>query len=314
MTWTDLPPRRAAVLWGGDSPERQVSLASGQCVAEALGDAAYEPTLIDPAREPLEAVDWELFDVCFIALHGGAGEDGRVQHQLERIGVPYTGSGPEASRRAMSKSAAKERFQRAWVPTPAFRLLEAAADDAAVARAAAGLGLPLVVKPDALGSSLGVSVVEEAGQLPAALNAARYHGSPVLMERAIRGRELTVSVLNRRALPVLEIVTDEAVFDYQAKYHSPRTEYRFRTGLPPQTLSAVSGVAVAAAAALDTRGLVRVDVMLDERRRPWVLEVNTVPGMTRRSLSPMAAAASGLDMPALCDWMVRDALRLEVCP
>ena len=296
------------VLYGGDSPGREISLASGRCVASALQAAGHDVSLIDPAETSIETVDWHNVDVCFIALHGGAGEDGRIQQRLEQQGVRYTGSGPAASRLAMSKLAGKQRFRAAGIATPQFVPIEPSDTAARVADKVARLGYPLIVKPDEQGSSLGVEVVMESAQLAAAMDHSRQFGPRALAERLVVGRELTISILGRRALPVLEIVSPDGLFDYQAKYRSPDTEYRFRTGLSQAVLSRVSQTALAAAEALQTRGLVRVDVILDSEDRPWVLEVNTVPGMTERSLSPKAAAEAGLDMPRLCDWIVRDAL------
>ncbi|MCH8044858.1 MAG: D-alanine--D-alanine ligase [Planctomycetes bacterium] len=296
------------VLYGGDSPEREISLASGRSVARALQSAGHDVSLIDPAETVIEAINWHDVDACFIALHGGAGEDGRIQQRLQQQGVPYTGSDPAASRLAMSKRASKDAFRAAGIPTPPCVLVEPCDTPSQAARKVIPLGYPMIVKPDEQGSSLGVEVVTEAVELAAATRRCRQFGPQVLAERLVVGRELTISVLGRRALPVLEIVSPNGLFDYRAKYSSPDTEYRLRTGLSEAVLADVSQVAVTAAEALATRGLVRVDVILDREDRPWVLEVNTVPGMTERSLSPKAAAEAGLDMPQLCDWIVRDAL------
>jgi len=300
------------VLAGGDSAERDVSLVSGRCVQRALEEAGYRVRRVDPALQPLENVDWSDVDACFIALHGGAGEDGRVQQALLEGGVPYTGSGPAASRLAMSKSAAKERFLQAGVPTPDYVLLNQADSPQVAAGKVAPLGFPLVVKPEGQGSSLGVSIVPSAEDLGRAVAAAHRFDPFAIAETYVAGRELTVSVLGRRPLDVLEIVPPDGLFDYEAKYRAPATEYRFKTGLSPEHLAYVAQTAVAAAAALGTAGLVRVDLLLDEVGLPWVLEVNTVPGLTDRSMAPMAAARAGLSMPRLCDWMIREGLRQQV--
>ncbi len=307
----DFRSLRVAVLAGGDSSERQISILSGWQVVSALEAAGHEPSWIDPAESELSAISCDQFDACFIALHGGAGEDGRVQAALERIGIPYTGSGPTASRLAMSKSASKERFLQAGVPTPSYALVHASeSDDERVARAAR-IGFPVIVKPDSQGSSLGVGIAESAQQLEDRLRESFALDSFVVIERCVRGREFTVALLDRRPLPLLEIAAAEPVFSFDAKYSSAETEYRFETGLPHAVETLLSETAIAAAAALGTCGLVRVDLMLDEQQQLWVLEVNTVPGLTARSLAPQAAERAGITMPALCTWMLHDCLTRE---
>ena len=305
---------RVAVLAGGDSAERNVSLASGAQVLAALRRVGHQAQSFDPVAVDLDDIAWSEFDACFIALHGGAGEDGRVQQRLERLGVPYTGSGPAASRLAMSKSASKERFFLAGVPTQPYVLLHESDPPADAARKAPCLGFPVVVKPDGQGSSLGLGFADSPGELARAFSAARHYDSFVLVEPWIDGREFTVAVLGRHALPLLEIATPRGLFDYQAKYSDDATQCRVDTGLAEPIAARLEQVAVAATAALGTTGLSRVDLMLDRADRPWVLEVNTVPGLTDHSLAPRAAAWAGLDLHALCDWMVRDCLALEVVP
>ncbi len=299
---------RVALLSGGDSAEREVSLASGDQVAWAVASLGHQVERFDPATIELHEFDWRAFDVCFIALHGGAGEDGRVQAALESLGVPYTGSNPAAARLAMSKSAAKARFDRCGVPTlPAIVFSGDELFDRVAARVAP-LGYPLAVKPDSQGSSLGVGFAANEQELAArAIDASRYD-SQLLAEPWIDGREFTVAVLGRRALPLLEIATPQGWFDYQAKYESDATEYRFETGLSETTVARLQAIAVAAAEALDTSGLVRIDLMLDRDGRAWVLELNSVPGLTSHSLAPKAAARAGIDFPSLCHSMLEDAV------
>ena len=300
--------RRVALLAGGDSAEREVSIASGQQVELALSESGWSPFLIDPAEDDLAAVDWSAFDVCFVALHGGAGEDGRIQQQLEQFGVPYTGSGPAASRLAMSKSAAKERFAECGVASLPYALISAAGTKGSEKKLET-LGFPLVVKPDGQGSSLGVNVASGPDDLVRCVaESARYDYCAVI-EPFVLGREFTISLLGRDPLPMIEIVAAQRLFTYEAKYSSPATEYRLDSKLPWTVEAELYRTAVAAAEALGTAGLVRVDLMLDENQRPWVLEVNTIPGMTERSLSPRAARGAGMEMPALVDWMVRDAIQ-----
>ncbi|HEY2760552.1 MAG TPA: D-alanine--D-alanine ligase [Pirellulales bacterium] len=293
-----------AVLYGGDSSEREISLASGQQAALALSLAGHQPVLIDPAEIELHKVDWRAFDICFIALHGGAGEDGRIQAKLDQLGVRYTGSFPEACGLAMRKSASKRRFANRGVPTPSWFTF--AVDSQHVAWSE--MEFPVVIKPDSQGSSLGVSVAHSANDLQRCIAGAGRYDSKLIAERLIVGREFTVSLLGRDPLPLLEIVAPTPIFSYDAKYASPITRYRFDSKLIGPIEAALYRAAISAAEALGTSGLVRVDLMLDSQNRPWVLELNAIPGLTARSLSPRAAGAAGIDMPALVDWMIRDAL------
>jgi D-alanine-D-alanine ligase len=302
------PRWRIVVLAGGQSAERTISLRSGAAVVSALVAAGHRATAIDPAEGAISNIDWLRFDAAFIALHGGEGEDGRVQQELESRGVPYTGSCPMACRLAMSKSASKDRFIEFGIPTPPFVPFAASDRAATVADRVARLGYPLVIKPDAQGSSLGVTVTDSRAELDHAISAAAEYDNALLAEAFIRGREFTVAVLNDRPLPVLEIVTPQRVFSYDAKYASPLTEYRFEFELPNPQRAALTRAAVAATQALGTSGLARVDLMLGQDGRPCVLEVNTSPGMSPRSLAPQAAARAGLDMPQLCDQLVQECL------
>jgi len=303
------PTLRVALFAGGDSAEREVSLRSGVEVAAALRAAGHTVAFIDPAEADLARLDLKnRCDVCFLALHGGAGEDGRIQQWLEDRRIPYTGSGPLASLAAMSKSLSKIVFRRHGVPTPPYVVIKPHDPPERVAQRVSPLGFPVVVKPDGQGSSLGVGIARCVEELADRLAQGRRYDDWVLAEQYIGGREFTVSVLGRKALPPLEVVGHEEIFDYGSKYASTIIEYRFQTGLGPMKVQELSDTAVAAARALATSGLVRVDVRLDTNLCPWVLEVNTLPGMTDHSLAPKAAAQAGLDMPALCDWMLRDAL------
>ena len=214
----------------------------------------------------------------------------------------------------MSKSASKERFFLAGVPTQPYVLLHESDTPQDAAAKVPGLGYPVVVKPDAQGSSIGLGHADSPEELATAFSAARVYDPFVLVEPWIDGREFTVAVLGRRPLPLLEIATPRGMFDYEAKYSDDATQYRVDTGLPEAVAARLEQAAVAATAALGTAGLARVDLMLDRALRPWVLEVNTVPGMTDHSLAPQAAAWAGLELHALCDWMVRDCLALEVVP
>lgn len=304
-------PLHVAVLAGGNSAERKVSLASGRAVSRAIFAAGHLVEIVDPADRDLAGIRWSDFDLGFIALHGGAGEDGQVQGLLESAGLPYTGSGPEASRLAMSKSAAKERFLAAGVPTAEYVVFDEDEGHKRGGFCYEQMGFPLVVKPDRQGSSIGVTFAANAAELRVGVDAARGFDSRVLAERWIDGREFTVALLGRRPMPLLEIVTPRALFDYEAKYESALTEHRFDHALSDAVAESLAAAALAAADSLDTCGLVRVDLMLDRVGQPWVLEVNTVPGLTDHSLAPKAAAQAGMSMVDLCRWMIEDALLTE---
>jgi D-alanine-D-alanine ligase len=290
---------------GGTSAERAVSLESGRAVARALRQSGHVVTAVDPAETDLATYPWQQVDVCFIALHGPAGEDGTVQRLLEDRQVPYTGSGPAASRLALSKSASKERFLQHGISTPPYVLVHESDTAGEIQQKAAGIGYPLVVKPDSQGSTLGVSIVAAPDHLARALTACFSLEAFGLIERRIVGREMTVAVLEREPLPILEIISPRELFDYQAKYHDDSVEHRFDLGLADEVLRDIERTAVASASALGTRGLCRVDLILDQHQRPWVLEVNTIPGFTDHSLAPKAAAKAGISFPNLCNRLVR---------
>lgn len=299
---------RVAVLAGGDSDERTISLQSGAAVQAALTARGHLAVPLDPALVDLASIDWSPFDVAFLALHGRFGEDGQVQRMLEQAGIPYTGSDAVASQLAFSKSAAKERWLQCGVPTPPYVLLHYSDDMPRVERLVAEIGYPLVAKPDTQGSSLGVSWVQEPAELPAALRRCFDYDSFGLVERAIVGTEWTVGLLDELILPPLHIETSRPIFDYHAKYHDDATRYSFGEGWPGEVLQRLSDVAVAACRALGVKGLARVDVRLDTQHQPWVLEVNTIPGLTEHSLVPKAAAHAGIDFADLCERMLQACL------
>ena len=299
---------RVVVLAGGDSPERPVSLASGEQVARALAETGHRVVRFDPSVTEIEAIPWHAYDACFLALHGGAGEDGRVQERLAALGVPFTGSSARASRLAMCKSASKERFFQVGVPTQPYVLLHESDSAADITGKTASLRYPVVVKPDSQGSSLGLGVAHTVDELQQAARAALAIDPFAIVEPYILGREFTVALLGRQPLPLVEIITPGGLFDFEAKYESAMTDYGFDVGLLPDTVAEIEQTAIGAAEALGTAGLVRVDVILDRRARPWVLEVNTIPGMTTHSLAPKAADRVGLSLLALCEWMLEDCL------
>jgi D-alanine-D-alanine ligase len=299
------PSLRVAVLAGGDSDEREISLKSGMAVVAALSERGHRVLHLDPAIVDLSGIDWDQFDVAFVALHGRFGEDGQVQQILDAAHVHYTGSNALASHLAFSKSAAKERFALFGVPTPQYSLIHYNDGLNEIDRIAAELGYPLVVKPDTQGSSLGVSIVRSPRELPAAIKNCFLLDAFGILETMIEGTEWTVGLIDRQILPAIKIETDREFFDWQAKYEDDSTRYIFDSNLPQAVINNIQQVAQAACESLGTSGLARVDLRLDHENQPWVLEVNTVPGFTDHSLLPKAAARQGIDFPTLCDRIVR---------
>lgn len=293
---------------GGVSSEREVSLHSGQGVARALKRAGHEVVEVVLDEEALGGLREACVDVAFLALHGAFGEDGGIQALLEEAGIAYTGCGPEASRVAMDKVASKERFAAAGVATPDYVVIDAPGWEEKLDEISTLSPERLVVKPSAQGSSIGVSIVGCDGVGEAISQALSYDGRAIV-ERFISGRELTVGVVGRRALPVIELRPRTGFFDYDAKYTKGLTEYVVAPELPDGLTQRAREAALGAFECLGCRDLGRVDMMADEAGGVWVLEVNTIPGFTETSLVPMAAAAVGSDFPALCDQIVRMALR-----
>lgn len=297
-----------AVLMGGSTGEREVSLRSGAAVARALRGLGFEVLEFDLRSPDVGPVAASTADVAFIAIHGGFGEDGRLQKALEVAGIPYTGSGPYASALAMDKLQSKAAFAACDVPTPAFRTIRADSPPGVVLSLADALRYPVVIKPRAEGSSLGVSFHRSPNTLMEGASAALRFGRVALMERAIAGRELTVGILGGIPLPVVEIQTRRSLFDFSAKYSDPDTRYVPNPDLPKAVLERAQETALKAHRALEAGYLSRIDLILDEHGVPFVLEANTVPGMTERSLLPMAAAAAGIEFPELCRFIVDAAL------
>lgn len=293
---------RVAVLMGGRSSERQVSLDSGAGVLAALRSRGVTAEPVDGLPALIPALAAGRFDRVFNVLHGRDGEDGVVQGLLAAYGIPCTGSGVLASALTMDKAMTKRVLDVAGLPTCPWGLAETLeAAEAVLAR----LGAPLIAKPVAEGSTVGVARITEAGQLAAGYAAARAHG-PVLLERLITGHECTVAVLAGTALPPIRIVPEGGFYDYHAKYIADSTSYLIPTGLGRDLDDRMARLAEAAFAVTGCAGWARVDFMVDEAGQPWILEVNTVPGMTSHSLVPKAAAALGIDYPELC-WRVLEA-------
>jgi len=290
---------KVAVMLGGTSAERPVSLNSGAAVLAALTRQGVDAHPFDPATRNLGDLIGGEFDRVFIALHGRYGEDGCMQGALELLNIPYTGSGVMASAIGMDKWRTKLLWRAAGLPTADWEMLAAASDFAAVEKK---LGLPIFVKPAREGSSIGMSKVTEAGTLAAAYETAAEHDALVLAEKFVDGAEFTVGILGDSALPLirLEPAKDRSFYDFEAKYLRNDTRYHCPAGLPDAQEMALRKLALEAFRLVDGRGWGRVDLMLDSLGNPYLLEVNTSPGMTDHSLVPMAARAAGLDFDVLC--------------
>ncbi len=291
---------RVAVMYGGDSSEREVSLDTGKSVLEALCSRGIDAHGWDPAERNLVEFAGAAFDRVWIALHGPGGEDGALQGALQWQGMPYTGSGVMASALAMDKVRSKKLFSAAGIDTPDYVIISNSGD----AKVAADeLGFPLIIKPSGQGSSVGMSKVFDAAELGAAVDLALDFGAPALVERCIVGAEATVAVLQGQALSSIRIETPRVFYDYRAKYESDNTQYHCPGTDDAELERRYHDMAIAAFAVLGCSGWGRVDFMTGGDGVPQVLEVNTVPGMTSHSLVPMAAKVAGIDFPELC-WRV----------
>ncbi|WP_374341755.1 D-alanine--D-alanine ligase [Azonexus sp.] len=285
---------KVAVLFGGTSAERAVSLNSGSRVLAALQGQGVDAHPFDPADQPLDAL--KGYDRAFIALHGRHGEDGTIQGALEVMHIPYTGSGVLASALAMDKFRTKLMWQAAGLAVPEYALLTADSDFADVEEA---LGLPLFVKPAREGSSIGVTKVKTPGGLQAAYEEAARHDPLVIAEKGVMGGEYTVGIIGDQVLPIVKIEPATEFYDYEAKYNRDDTRYLCPCGLPEKKEMQIRKEALDAFGVLGGRGWGRVDFLMDEEGNHYFLEVNTAPGMTDHSLVPMAARVAGLDYPAL---------------
>lgn len=292
---------KVGVIYGGVSAEREVSLMSGAGVHQALLSQGVDAHLFDTQTQSLAELAQAQFDRVFIALHGRFGEDGTLQGALELLGIPYTGSGPMASALAMDKVMTKRIWLQQGLPTPEFAVLQTAQDLEGLAQR---LAVPFIMKPAHEGSTVGFSRIEHAEQIQNAFQLAARFDSSVLAERFIQGRELTVPVLGSgvqaKALPIIEIVAPGGNYDFENKYYSNDTQYFCPADLNPELSQTIQDIARQAYLAVGCEGWGRVDFMLDEANQPWLLEVNTSPGMTSHSLVPMAAKAIGISYEALC--------------
>jgi D-alanine-D-alanine ligase len=287
---------KVAVLMGGWSAEREISIKSGQAVLSALRAQGIKAEGIDVNRQVIETLGESHYDRVFVALHGRGGEDGVVQGVLELLQLPYTGSGVLASALCMNKLMTKQLWRGAGLSTPDYCLLTADFDSEVVVQQ---LGLPLIVKPVFEGSSIGLTKVEHADQLKNAWQEAARSEGPVLAEQWIEGTEYTVAILGDEALPVIRLETPRAFYDFEAKYHAQDTRYYCPCGLPKPREQRLCALAIKAFRVTGATGWGRVDLMSDQAARPWLIEINTAPGMTDHSLVPMAAAAAGIDFKSL---------------
>ena len=296
---------RIGVLAGGPSNEREISLRSGNAVHKALLSEGFDAVLLDVKNDIRDTLKDNSIDIAFIALHGKFGEDGTVQKMLEDAHIPYTGSGVEASALALDKIASKEVFIENNIPVPTYVVFEKgkhSINDAEI------LGYPLVVKPQFEGSSIGLSIVRERSQLNSALEKAFQYGDMVILEEYIHGRELTVGILGDKTLPVIEIVTRNNVYDYEAKYKSADTQYLVPAPISKDSYENASLLGRKAHNVLGCASFSRVDIIMDKAGSMFVLEVNTIPGMTERSLLPKAAEAIGLRFSELCVKILENTL------
>lgn len=291
---------RVAVMFGGLSSEREVSLDTGAAVLEALRSRGVDAHAWDPAEKSMVDFAAAGFDRVWIALHGPGGEDGALQGALQWLGVPYTGSGVMASALAMDKVRSKHLFDAAGIPTPDYAVV-AGLDEAS--SAADRLGYPLILKPAGEGSSVGMSKVDDSSALAAAVELALHYGDVAIAERYIDGDEFTVGILKGEALPTIRIETPRVFYDYRAKYESDRTQYHCPGTDDPAAEQRYAALALAAFRELGCTGWGRVDFMTGADGDPKVLEANTVPGMTSHSLVPMAARQAGIEFDELC-WRI----------
>ncbi len=304
-----------AVLYGGTSGEREVSLNSGKCCGRALEEKGFSVTLLDPAsRDDLKRLIDETFDVAFLALHGKGGEDGTLQGFLETLGIPYTGSGILANAIAINKGKSKELYESAGLRVAASVLVgrNDVLDDADRQEIVDTCGIPCVVKPSTEGSSLGMTIVRDAGDLQEALDTALAVDDEAMVEQFIDGIELTVGVMGSddpTAFPVIQILSnDDEFYNYHAKYAAGGSTHICPAPISEEATEQAQGMAVAAHAVLGCKGISRTDIMLDKEGRCWVLETNTLPGMTDTSLIPDAARAVGMSFGDVCEKLIEMAL------
>ncbi|HYA12593.1 MAG TPA: D-alanine--D-alanine ligase [Thermodesulfovibrionales bacterium] len=303
-----LTDKRIGVLMGGRSAEREVSLRSGKAIYNTLRDLGYDAAAIDAGSDLCNALKRKKVKIAFIALHGGHGENGAVQGMLEVLGIPYTGSGVLASAIAMDKEASKKIFLYHKIPVSPFIVLGKEHRAKSMDSSKVDFPLPWVVKPATEGSSIGVSIVKEKKQIPSAVKKAFSSSERVIIERYIEGKEVHIGILNNSALGGVEVRPSLEFYSYEAKYKKGLTEYILPPEIDRRAYERAKETALSAHRALGCRGATRVDLRIDGKGNPYVLEVNTIPGMTETSLLPKVAMLAGLNFSALIEEMLRGAL------
>jgi D-alanine-D-alanine ligase len=300
-------PLTVAVLMGGIGEERDVSIQSGTCIAEALKKAVFNVTTSDISPENMEILEDASIDIFFIALHGKFGEDGRLQQILEDKSLLYTGSGPTASRLAFDKIESKKVFAKAGIVTPKYITFNERTNTEQIEKELSQLGDRLVVKPVRQGSTVGVTIVDDPKSALADARRCLTDFGDCMIEEYIAGREITVGILENHALPIIEIKTKTGFYDYEAKYTDEQTQFLFDTIDDQALVDRISADAVTCFDALGCRHFARADFILTDDGTPYALEVNTIPGFTTHSLLPMAAAKTGLSMSELCTKIIEAA-------
>ena len=299
---------KTAVLMGGQSAEREVSLRSGNAVLKALRSRGYTVKAIDAGPDLCAVLKKEKIELAFIALHGGHGENGAVQGMLEIMAVPYTGSGILASALAMDKEASKKIFLYQGIPVPACRIVRQQEFRTKSFTLKTGFKLPWVVKPATEGSSVGVEIVRSYDAAGKAVKKAFAYGRAVVIEQYIKGREVQIAILNDRPIGGVEVRSSLEFYSFEAKYTPGLTEYIIPPALDSRTLKKAEAAALAAHRALGCSGATRVDLIIDDQKNIFTLEVNTIPGMTETSLLPKIAAAAGIDFPALVEKILEESV------
>lgn len=306
-----LKDKKIGVLMGGMSKERDISIKSGKAVHKALIDKGYNSVEIDVGRDIDEVLKKEEVDVAFITLHGKYGEDGVIQGVLEMLGIPYTGSGVMSSAMAMDKGFTKKVLMSRKIATPEFCLIDEEDGEGKMDRNLEIVGkmeLPIIVKPVSEGSTIGISIVKVAEELKEAVETAFRFDNSVMAESYIEGREFTVSVMDGRSMPVIEIRPKSGFYDFESKYNKGKTEFDIPAEIDKELADLMSTMSVDSYKALDCRGAGRVDLMVDKDNKPFVIEVNTIPGMTELSLLPMAAGAEGVSYEDLVEKILISAV------
>jgi D-alanine-D-alanine ligase len=310
MAKRPLTHARIGVIMGGNSAEREISLRTGRAVQAALLRRGYNAVSIDPQERLVEQLEAQKVELVFLALHGPGGEDGTIQGLLEVLGIPYTGSGVRSSALAMHKPTAQALLEAQGIPVPAGKVIRASVTNGENRAAPPPrMRLPLVVKPAAQGSTIGISIVRKPSEWVSALKRAHEYDPEALIESYIPGREITVSILSNKALPAIEIVAPEGFYDYAAKYEKGHTRYLCPAPLAPRLRKRVQDLALQTYQIMGCDGAARVDFRVTPQSRPYVLEINTIPGMTDTSLLPMAAAKAGIDYDSLTERILESALR-----